>query len=139
MHCLHGLFRCHGQPMPALPGVPQTPILCNVSGSTTAKDLISDLRSQQPATESRRCETGRIIAIWQGIGTRKAKLRWIMDQGQCRVTPKSFALAYAHFRSKCKHVETIRGWSYELASILEVAWKLSKNLAWQAPSSWEGP
>ncbi|WKX98818.1 hypothetical protein Q1695_014030 [Nippostrongylus brasiliensis] len=74
MHCLHGRFRCQGQPLPLLPSVPQMPIQCNVSGTITAGELIPDL--PEPALSHRvECvlEAARCLAIWQGVGTRAEK------------------------------------------------------------------
>ncbi|KAK6043702.1 hypothetical protein COOONC_18792 [Cooperia oncophora] len=72
MNCLHGCFRCQGQPLPILEGVPQLDVSkCHCSASIVAGDLISTL--VQPAAAHRvdcAClEGARVIAIWQGCGT----------------------------------------------------------------------
>lgn len=148
MDCLHGQFRCQGQPLPIMPGVPQTPLQCCISSTLTAGELIPEL--PEPAL-SHHVETvieaARCIAIWQGVGTRAEKVKWITDPDHRRITPKSVALAYAFFKSRCVHVAVmssvvpkngimrhahIPGWGGDITHIFESAWRIASNLSWEA-------
>lgn len=147
MHCLHVEFRCQGQRMPALPGVPSMNLPeCNVGSSVVAGDLIPTL--PQPAYDHRVenvLEAARVIAIWQGCGSLAEKIRWILDPQQKRITPKSVGLAYAFFRARCMHVAImastvpkdgilrharLTGWQCDTVHILELGWRLSSQSVW---------
>ncbi|EYB98415.1 hypothetical protein Y032_0131g1611 [Ancylostoma ceylanicum] len=148
MHCLHGRFRCQGQPLPLMEGVPQMDMSqCNCSASITAVELIPDL--PQPAQSHRvECvlEGARVIAIWQGLGTLAEKVKWILDPFHRRITPKSVALSYAFFRSRCLHISImagavaangimrhamISGWSCDITQIFELGWHIASRLSWK--------
>lgn len=81
LNCLHEEFRCQSQKLLLLPEVPQMELSdCNVSVSVIAGDVIP--RLPEPAY-SHRVETvleaARIIAIYQGCGTMREKILWILD------------------------------------------------------------
>ncbi|RCN42760.1 hypothetical protein ANCCAN_11243, partial [Ancylostoma caninum] len=81
MHFLHGQFRCMGQPFPMIPDHPMTADVaskCHCSGMIRAVNLIPTLPA--PACDHRIenvLEAARVLAIWNGSGTLKEKLRWI--------------------------------------------------------------
>ncbi|KAK6059634.1 hypothetical protein COOONC_02733 [Cooperia oncophora] len=148
MNCLHGCFRCQGQPLPILEGVPQLDVSkCHCSASIVAGDLISTL--VQPAAAHRvDCvlEGARVIAIWQGCGTLSEKIAWICDPLHRRITPRSVALSYAFFRSRCLHISVmagmvsaddimrhwpISGWHCDVPTIFELGWRISTRTTWQ--------
>ena len=152
MHCLHARFRCQGQPLPLLEGVPQIDMSqCSCSAVITAGELIADL--PQPAHSHRvECvlEGARVIAIWQGCGTLAEKVAWILDPFHRRVTPKSVALSYAFFRSRCLHVSVmagavppdgimrhpeISGWSCDITQIFEAGWRIATRISWKTAQS----
>ncbi|EYC17492.1 hypothetical protein Y032_0030g2085 [Ancylostoma ceylanicum] len=145
-HCLHGQFRCVGQQMPLVPGVPQLPPPCRVSTAITAGQIIPEL--PEPAYSHRVenvLEAARIIAVWQGCGTLAEKITWIADPAHRRISPRSVALAYAFFRSRCMHVAImastvpsqgimrhapIPGWGCDMVHIFELAWTMACRISW---------
>ncbi|RCN49896.1 integrase core domain protein [Ancylostoma caninum] len=146
MNCLHAKFRCQGQKLPILDGVPQIDLsACNCSLRLTAGDMIPQL--PQPAhSHGVECvlEGARIVAIWQGTGTLAEKIQWILDPSRRRITPRSVALSYAFFQAQCLHISVmsttvtngimrhapIMGWTGDTTRTFELGWSMATKIAW---------
>ncbi|RCN39743.1 hypothetical protein ANCCAN_14315 [Ancylostoma caninum] len=122
MHCLHGRFRCQGQPLPLLEELPQM--------------------------DMSQCNCARVIAIWQDCGTLAEKVAWIQDPFHRRITPES--MGYAFFRSRCLHLSVmagtipsdgimrnalISGWSCDITQIFEMGWRIATRISWKVAQS----
>ncbi|VDO93748.1 unnamed protein product [Heligmosomoides polygyrus] len=72
-------------------------------------------------------------------------MRWILDTSQRRITPKSVALGYAFYKSKCMHIALmasvtpmdgimrhaeIKGWDCDTSHIFELGWRMATGITW---------
>lgn len=134
--------------MPVMDLPPIDASRCNCSATIVVGDLIPE--TPQPANHHRvDCvlEGARVIAIWQGAGSRAEKAAWILDPFHRRITPRSVALSYAFFRSRCVHVSVfagihangimrhanVCGWSCDTSRIFELGWSLACRTTWTGP------
>ncbi|VDP33292.1 unnamed protein product [Heligmosomoides polygyrus] len=111
MHFLHLQFKCDGQPFPAVEGRLGFPLTgYRVSQRTTAKDLLPKV--PKPAADERlECvlDVARVLALWWGSGSVSVKVKKIRDKNCLAINPKSVAVAYAFFKSRCSHVAAMAG------------------------------
>ncbi|KAK6033275.1 hypothetical protein OSTOST_00503 [Ostertagia ostertagi] len=100
MHFLHVMFKCDGQPFPAVDGRSGFMLhQCRCSRSICVGDLLPMV--PQPAREERvACvlDAARVFAIWWGTGSISLKVQSIVDKSFLANSPKAVGYAYAFFR-----------------------------------------
>ncbi|KAK6018546.1 zinc knuckle [Ostertagia ostertagi] len=152
MHFLHVRFKCDGQSFPSIDGRPGFSLsACRCSQKTTVSDLIPSV--PPPAAGERvQCvlDAARALAIWWGEGSISCKVQRIVNSSYLALNPKSVAVAYCFFKSRCSHVALMSGmvpqdarfnhtilpgWPWDTSRIIQYGWHMARSLEWSTISS----